>query len=136
MTYLALDVGSRRIGVAVGSSEQKLATPLRVIRRGNIESDSALISDLAGQYGAEYIVIGFPRELDGSVGPQAEKVRKYAEALSKSVRMPFELFDERYSTAEALGRRRAAGISDKHGRATIDAAAAAVILQDYFNSRS
>jgi putative Holliday junction resolvase len=136
MTYLALDVGTRRIGIAVGSTDLKLATPVRVIRRGSVEADSTRIRDLADKYGAEHLLIGFPRELDGSVGSQAERVIQYAEVLSAALRMPFELFDERYSTTEALARRRAAGISDKQGRATIDAVAAAVILQDFFDARS
>ena len=125
-----------RIGVAVGNTELKLATPLRVIRRGSVEADSASVRALADQYGVERLLIGFPCELDGSVGAQAQRVIKYAEELSRAMRMPFELFDERYSTAEALARRRTAGLSDKRGRSTIDAVAAAVILQDFFDARS
>jgi putative Holliday junction resolvase len=114
----------------------RLATPLRVIKRGSVESDSARLRGLADLYGAEHLLIGLPCELDGSVGDQAERVIEYAEVLSLALRMPFELFDERYSTAEALAKRRTAGISDKQGRATIDAVAAAVILQDFFDARS
>jgi putative pre-16S rRNA nuclease len=136
MTYLALDVGTRRIGVAVGSTELRLATPLRVIKRGTVKADAARLRTLAAQYGAEELVIGFPREIDGSVGAQAEFVMDYARRLKEALEMPFEFFDERYSTAEALVRRRAAGVSDKQGRATIDAVAAAVILQDFFDARS
>jgi putative Holliday junction resolvase len=134
MTYLALDVGARRIGVAVGSSEMRLATPLRVIKRGTIEQDATRLRAIAELYDAEQLVIGLPRELDGSVGAQAQLVTEYGELLKEGLAMPFEFFDERYSTSEALARQRAAGVSDKQGRATIDAVAAAVILQDFFDS--
>ncbi len=134
MTYLALDVGARRIGVAVGSGEMRLATPLRVIKRGTIEQDATRLRAIAELYDAERLVIGLPRELDGSVGAQAQLVTEYGELLKQALAMPFEFFDERYSTSEALARQRAAGVTDKQGRATIDAVAAAVILQDFFDS--
>jgi putative Holliday junction resolvase len=136
MTYLAIDVGTRRLGIAVGSTDLKLATPLRVIKRGSIEEDATRLRALVEQYEAEKLVVGFPREVDGSVGAQAEFVMDFAEQLSKALAMPVEFFDERYSTAEALARRRAAGVTDRQGRPTIDAVAAAVILQDFFDARS
>lgn len=136
MTYLALDVGTRRIGVAVGSTDLRLATPLGVIRRGTAEADAARVREMAEQYGAEKLVFGFPRELDGSVGAQASLVSEYATILGSALNMPYEFFDERYSTAEALAKQHDAGKSDREGRATIDALAAAVILQDFFNSGS
>ncbi len=134
MTYLGLDVGSRRIGVAVGNSEMRLATPLRVIKRGTIEADATRLLALVEQYGAGRLVVGLPRELDDSVGTQAQLVMDYVERLDPALRIPYEFFDERHSTAEALARRRSAGVSDKQGRATIDAVAAAVILQGFFDS--
>lgn len=134
MTYLALDVGTRRIGVAVGNTEMRLATPLRVIRRGTIESDAAKLRALADQYGAGRLVVGLPLELDETVGTQAQLVIDYVERLAPAMRMPFDLFDERHSTAEALASRRSAGVSDKEGRASIDSIAAAVILQSFFDS--
>ncbi len=134
MTYLALDIGARRIGVAVGSTDVKLATPLAVIAHESVEADAARIRALVAQYDAERIIVGLPRELDGSIGPQAQKVMTFTERLASLVTLPFEYYDERYSTAQALDRQRETGINEKRGRATIDAAAAAVILQDYLNS--
>ncbi len=134
MTYLALDIGARRIGVAVGSTDVKLATPLAVIAHESVEADAARIRALVAQYDAERIIVGLPRELDGSIGPQAQKVMTFTERLASLVTLPFEYYDERYSTAQALDRQRETGIDEKRGRATIDAAAAAVILQDYLNS--
>ncbi len=136
MTYLALDIGARRIGVAVGSTDVKFATPLAVIAHETVAADAARIRTLAEQYDAERVVVGLPRELDGGIGPQAQKVIAFAERLAPFVNLPFEYFDERYSTAQALDRQRAMGVNDKRGRATIDAAAAAVILQDFLDSLS
>lgn len=135
MTYLALDVGSRRIGVAVGSTDLRLATPVCVISRASIQSDADRLKALAREYDVEKIIIGLPREVNGEIGAQARSVLEYSEELGKRLEIPFEMFDERYSTAEALANRREVGISDKRGRPTIDAAAAAVILQDFFDAR-
>lgn len=135
MTYLALDVGSRRIGVAVGSTDLRLATPVCVISRGSIQFDADRLKALAREYDVEKFIIGLPREVNGEIGAQARSVLEYSEELGKRLEIPFEMFDERYSTAEALAHRREVGISDKRGRPTIDAAAAAVILQDFFDAR-
>ncbi len=134
MTYLALDVGARRIGVAVGSTDVRLATPLTVISRESLQSDAAQISAVIQEYDAERIVIGLPRELDGTIGVQGQRVMDYAARLGPLLGRPYEFFDERYSTAHALAQRRDMGVSEKRGRATIDAAAAAVILQDFFDA--
>ncbi len=134
MTFLGLDIGTRRIGVAVGSTDLKLATPLGVVARSTIERDAEEIRAWVEQYAAETIVVGLPRELDGSTGAQAETVMKYAQALKLRLGLPLEFYDERYSTAEALKQRREMGVSEKRGRATIDAAAAAIILQDFLDA--
>lgn len=135
MRYLALDVGTRRIGVATGSDELRIASPLVVIERSQIERDAERIRSLVRQYEAERIIVGLPRELDGTIGDQAKQVIEYAERLQFLVGLPVQFHDERYSTAEALARRREAGVSEKRGRPTIDAAAAAVILQDFFEAQ-
>jgi len=128
MRILALDVGERRIGVAVSDPTGTLATPHSVIRRRSKAEDFAAVARLAAELGAERVVVGLPLSLDGSVGPQARRVTRYAQALARTLSVPVELYDERYSTltADELlaegGRKR---------RTPIDAAAAAVILQDY-----
>ncbi len=134
MTYLALDVGTRRLGVAVGGTELRIATPLEVIERTTFERDAEALRRLAEQFDAQQVVVGLPRELDGSIGQQAERVMRYARALEHRLARPMEFFDERYSTATALAQRREMGLSEKRGRATIDAAAAAIILQDFLNA--
>lgn len=136
MTYLGLDIGARRIGIAVADSEVRLASPARVVRRRSFKEDVTSIGEIVREFGAERLVIGLPRELDGSEGAQARLTIRYAERLSDALNVPGEFFDERFSTASALAHRRLIGVSEKRGRATIDAAAAAVILQDYLDSQA
>ncbi len=129
MSVLALDVGERRIGVAV--SEGLLATPHGVIHRRSKAQDFAAVARLVAELGAEKVVVGLPLSLSGDMGPQARRVTRYAQALAKALPVPVELYDERYSTVTADellvegGRKR---------RTPIDAAAAAVILQGYLEN--
>lgn len=131
MRLIALDVGERRIGVAVSDPTGTLATPHSVIQRRSKAKDFATVARLVAELGAERVVVGLPLSLNGEVGPQARRVTRYARALAQTLDVPVELYDERYSTVTAdellaeSGRKR---------RVPIDAAAAAVILQDYLES--
>jgi putative Holliday junction resolvase len=133
MRVLALDVGERRIGVAV--SEGLLATPHGVIHRRSKAQDFAAVARLVAELGAEKVVVGLPLSLNGDVGPQARRVMRYAQALARALPVPVELYDERYSTVTADELLAEGG--RKRRRTPIDAAAAAVILQEYLaNSNS
>lgn len=132
MRVIALDVGERRIGVAVSDPTGTLATPHTVIQRRSKAEDFAAVARLVAELEAERVVVGLPLSLNGEVGPQARRVTRYARALARTLDVPVELHDERYSTVTAdtllveSGHRR---------RVPIDAAAAAVILQDYLESQ-
>ncbi len=130
MRVLALDVGERRIGVAV--SEGVLATPHSVIYRRSKAQDFAAVARLVAELGAEKVVVGLPLSLSGDVGPQARRVMRYAQALAKALAVPVELYDERYSTVTADELLAEGG--RKRRRTPIDAAAAAVILQGYLGN--
>lgn len=129
---IALDVGERRIGVAVSDPTGTLATPYTVIYRRSKAEDFETVARLVIELEAERVVVGLPLSLNGEVGPQARRVSRYARALAQRLDVRVELHDERYSTvtADALlterGRKR---------QVPIDAAAAAVILQDYLDSQ-
>jgi putative Holliday junction resolvase len=135
---LALDVGEKRIGVALSDPLQILARPLTVIHRTSRADDFAKIGRLVDEQGAVQIVCGYPLSLDGSEGPQGRRVRRYAEALREAVAVPVVLWDESYSTAEAEEMMQATQprLSPRERRHWIDAVAAAVILQSYLNARS
>jgi len=135
MRILALDVGDKRIGVAISDPSQLLARSLKVIQRGSRQEDFAAVARLVEEYEVEKVVVGYPRSLDGTVGEQADKVERYAAGLAKAMDVPLVLWDERFSTVSAERLMREAGSRGKKRREWVDAVAAAVILQDYLDSR-
>ena len=132
---LALDVGSKRIGVAVSDPTGFLARSLTVIERRGLRSDIEMIAKLLRQEGAERVVVGLPLSLSGDVGPQALAVLEFKEALDKALDVSVETWDERFSTVGAQEALRAQGVRARKQRGRIDAAAAAVILQGYLDAQ-
>jgi len=132
---LALDIGEKRIGVAVCDETGALARPLATITRASKREDFERIARLAQEWNAERVVAGYPRSLSGDEGPQARRVRRYVEALAATLPVPVELWDERYTTVEAAGRLQEAMPRKPRDRGQLDAAAAAIILQDYLDTR-
>ncbi len=133
MRFLALDVGNRRVGVAVGSSEARIATPLAVIERGRIEDNVTQLRALIAEYDVEGLVVGLPRNANDTASEQEALTRAYMAKLEPQLGLPIQYQDECYSTASAMQQQRARGVNEKRGRATIDAAAAAIILQDFLD---
>jgi putative Holliday junction resolvase len=131
---LALDVGEKRIGVAVSDETETLARPLMAIKRASKREDFQRIVQLVEAERAGRVVVGYPRSLGGTEGPQARRVRRYTEALAEALPVPVEMWDERYTTVEATARLRDAGRRRSRDRGQLDAAAAAVILQDYLDA--
>jgi putative Holliday junction resolvase len=129
---LCLDVGERRIGVALSDPEGRLASPLGVIVRRSASRDFEQVAQLVQQHGVERVVVGLPRTLAGEIGPQARRVQRWAERLRAHLSVPLVYWDERYSTAEATRRLAASG--SRRRRTALDAAAAAVILQEYLDA--
>ena len=134
MRILALDLGERRTGVALSDAMGWLATPLTVLQSSSREKELAAIAELVQKHRVERIVVGYPRSLNGSIGPQALRVDQYVARLRTSLpEVPIILWDERLSTAQAERLVHEAG---KHvQRERIDAAAAAVILQSYLDAQ-
>jgi len=132
MIVLALDVGDRRIGVAVSDPSGMLARTVTTVERTG--RDFGVIAGLVERHAADRIVAGYPRNMNGSVGEQARKVETYVRGLAKHVSVPIELWDERLSSAEAERLMREAGRRPEERRRRIDAVAAAVILQRYLDA--
>lgn len=128
---MALDIGERRIGIAVSDSGI-LARPHSVLRRKSKQEDFARLAGLIEAFGAERLIIGLPYSLSGEaeVGPQARRVQRYGQALCQVIAIPCEFIDESYSTVDAEQYLAAAGKK----KVPIDAAAAAVILQHYLDA--
>jgi putative Holliday junction resolvase len=134
MRILALDVGEKRIGVAISDLSQTLARSLQVIQRGSRQHGFAAVARLVEEYEVEKVVVGYPRSLDGTAGKQAEKVECYAAGLAEALTVPVILWDERLSTVSAERLMREAGLRGRKKQERVDAVAAAVILQDYLDS--
>ncbi|GAB4443694.1 MAG: Holliday junction resolvase RuvX [Anaerolineae bacterium] len=130
MRYLALDVGERRVGLATSDSGI-FAAPHGVLHRKSKKEDFARIQRLVSELKIDCVVVGVPYSLnaDEPLGPQARRVLRYARALSEVITAPVTTFDERYSTVDAGNF-----LSQSGGKTPIDAAAAAVILQNYLDS--
>ena len=133
---LALDIGDRRIGVAVCDELGQLARPLATITRASKREDFERVARLVAELQVERVIAGYPRSLAGEAGPQARRVRRYAQALAAALTVPVELWDERYTTVEAAERLRESSRRRPRDRGQLDAAAATVILQDYLDAHS
>ncbi len=131
MTILGLDVGEKRIGVAL--AEGLLTIPLTVIDRRVEETDMELIMALVEEYRAERIVVGLPRLMNGNIGTQAEEILSFSGALAEHVDIPVDTWDERLSTVTAERLLIDAGMKRKKRKGKIDAMAAAIILQAYLD---
>lgn len=141
MRVVAFDVGERRIGVAVSDATLTLARPVGVLRPASLETDAlqlvvAQIARLGDEDDAvTAIVVGVPRRLDGSATAMTRRVSAFARELGRLVPLPIVLQDERLTSHEAESRL---ALTEKDWRArkrSLDAAAAAIILQDYLDSR-
>ena len=132
---LALDVGNRRIGLAACDSGESVAVPVATIEHTSHARDIEAILAAAAERQVDRIVVGMPLSLSGDMGPQARKVARFVQKLAAETDTPVEAVDERYSTAEALRLMAEAGAGRPRERGRVDAAAAAVILQSYIDSR-
>ncbi|MBI5406767.1 MAG: Holliday junction resolvase RuvX [Nitrospirae bacterium] len=135
MRILALDVGDKRIGVAISDELEISAHALTTITRNDRKKEIREIQELISEYNVEEIVVGMPVMMNGSVGIQAEKVGRFVDELKKEVQMPIKLFDERLSTRLIEKTLIDADMSREKRKKVIDKLSAVIILQDYLSSR-
>ncbi len=133
MRLIGLDVGDRRIGVAVSDPSGLIATAHSVIERQSFARDAERVAALARAEAAEGFVLGLPRRLNGTLGDQAAKVERFARELRRHTDLPIDYWDERLSSVEANRALRDAGVRGQRRRGLIDAAAATLILQGYLD---
>ena len=129
---MGLDVGDKRIGVALSDPYGILASPLTIISRQNEAVDIESIIHIVSQRQVGLIIVGLPRSMNGSLSKQAEKVKAFTQNLGKQSRVPIELRDDRLSTVSA--RRLMQDARNKRARHD-DAIAAAIILQGYLDEK-
>lgn len=130
---LGLDIGDKRIGVALSDPDGILASPLTIINHRDAATDIEAIINIASQYQVGQIVVGLPRSMDGSLGKQAEKVKAFIHQLCGCTKIPLEFRDERLTTVLARRLMHAANARKTKGKVRDDAIAAALILQGYLD---
>jgi len=131
---LGLDIGERRIGVAVSDPAGRVATPLKVLDARAVLGDPAVLRRIIDDYEVERIVVGLPLTLSGEEGPQARIARAAGEKLARSLPTPVVYWDERLSSAEARRSMSDAGVRDAEKRGRIDMVAAALFLQSFLDA--
>jgi putative Holliday junction resolvase len=133
---IALDWGERRIGLARSDDSQTLASPLEtLVRRDGKRFPMPRFLELAAEYQPVGLVIGLPLAPEGGETPASEAARQLADLVARRTALPVELWDERMSTARALGAIREQGGSTRGRREDVDALAASVFLQHYLDAR-
>ncbi|MEL7350755.1 MAG: Holliday junction resolvase RuvX [Cyanobacteria bacterium P01_A01_bin.116] len=139
VSALGLDLGAKRIGVAGCDQMGLFATGLMTIHRTNFESVLAPLRELIEIRSVEILVIGLPYTMDGQIGSQAKKIQKMARRLSRELALPVEFVDERLTSFAAdeliMSQRRSISAKDKRDKGLIDRKAAAIILQQWLDSR-
>jgi putative holliday junction resolvase len=134
MRTLGLDIGKRRIGVAVSDSLGLLARPVETVHSVSLNADIERIVEIAGSLEAERIVVGDPLHMNGEAGTMSVRAHRFGERLREASGLPVEYCDERLTTVEAARILQESGVSPKKARRHIDAVAAAVILQAYLDT--
>jgi len=133
MRSLGLDIGDRRIGVALSDPDGILASPLTIIECSDEVLDIEATVNIINQHQVKQIVVGLPRSLSGSIGEQAEKVKAFVQRLCNHTDIPVEFRDERFTTVAAKRLMRAANPKKARRKTRDDAVAAALILQGYLD---
>ena len=133
---LALDPGTKRIGIALSDELGWTAQPLETYERKTLPADLAHITNLVGRHEVKAIVVGLPLRLDGQIGPAAQQVQQFMEHLRKAVEVPVIAWDERLTTRSAEELLIAADVSRKKRKGAVDRVAAALLLKSYLEHLS
>lgn len=136
MRILGLDVGDRTIGVAVSDLMGWTAQGLEVIKRTDEKQDLHRLQEIVQQYEVESIVVGLPKNMNGTVGPQGEKVQHFAQKIKDTLNLSLEFWDERLTTVAAEKLLIGADVSRGKRKKVIDKMAAAFILQGYLDFKA
>jgi len=132
---LALDVGTKTIGVALSDAGARFAQPLVTLSRKGVGKDAAVIARLITEHSVKVVVVGLPLELDGSEERSARLARQIGEALAENSKLTVVYVDERYSSVEAERKLIEMNVSRRKRKTIIDQVAAMIILETYFSER-
>ena len=131
MRIMAIDYGDAHTGLAVSDATGLVAGHVEVVHSRRAEEVLAAVERLAAEYGVEEIVLGYPKNMDGSLGPRAEKAERFAQELRGRIAVPVVLWDERRTTIDAHQILFSAGKNGKKRKKLVDGVAAALILEGY-----
>lgn len=132
---MSVDFGDSRTGIAVCDKSEMLASPLTVITEYNFERCAEKVAELAKKEQAELIVVGYPKNMNNTIGERAEKCQKFAGLVSEQSGIPTELWDERSTTVTAHNYLNETNVRGKKRKAVVDAVAATIILETYLAYR-
>ena len=135
MKIMAVDYGDTRTGLAVCDRTEFLASPVGVIEERNFYFTIQKVAHAVKEYDVQMVVVGYPVNMNGTVGPRAEKCAQFAELLKTKVDVPVELWDERATTLEAQNYLSETGTYGKKRKEVIDEVAATIILESYMTCR-
>lgn len=135
LRILAVDLGLVRTGIAVCDKGEILSSPLCTIQEGNPEKVPQKVADVVANEQAEMIVVGHPKNMDGSRGESAKRAENFAEKLRELTGLPVELWDERMTTMSAIGFLNETDVRGKRRKEVIDAVSASIILQNFLDAR-
>lgn len=133
---LGLDVGDKRIGIALSDQLGLTAAGIDTLHRTNVQNDVIKIKEIAERHGVVEIILGLPANMDGTLGEQAQKVQSFGKKLARATNLPIIYEDERLSTFTAIQTLTLLGVKTGHNRDLVDKQAAAVILQKYLDRTS
>lgn len=134
MRILGLDIGDRTIGVAVSDPLGLTAQGITTIRRKSTEKDLEEIKKICEEYSVESIVAGLPKNMNGTLGPQSEKVISFCDLIKEDISLPINMWDERLTTVAAHRAMLEADLSRAKRKKIVDKMAAIYILQGYLDS--
>lgn len=136
MVAMALDIGEKRVGIAVSDSSGRIASPVKVLPASEVLSFARTFRLLIEDFEPEVLVCGRPMTLAGERGPQAERIEEQALAIGRAAQLPVEFVDERLSSSEAKRILREQGLNEKAMRGKVDMVAASLFLQTWLDARS
>lgn len=135
MRIMGLDVGEKTIGVAVSDGLGLTAQGVDVIRRSTIERDCAQLQQIVADYDIEHIVVGLPKNMNGTIGPRAKQCQVFAGEVEQRLGLPVTMWDERLTTMAAERTLISADVSRKRRKQVVDKLAASLILQAFLDAQ-
>jgi len=136
MRYLAIDHGTTRMGIAVSDELKLIAQPLEFIPSQPADRFFARLQEILSGKQVELILVGMPRNMDGTYGPAAQKVQEFIEALRQFTSVPIKALDERLTSVQANRALITGGVRRAERKQKVDAMAAAILLQSYLDART